>query len=229
MQLTWLGHSAFHLDIAGKSVLLDPFWTGNPKHPRGFEDRLERADFIVLTHGHSDHLGDSARLAKKYGATVVAMFEIVSYLGGQGIDQAEPMNIGGTVQREGLSFSMVNALHSSAVVENGKPVTMGDPAGFVIKGEGKSVYHAGDTEIFSDMALIQRIHRPKIGLIPVGDRFTMGPETAAMACNEFLDLDVIVPIHWGTFDLLSGDPQQFKSLVRRGTVEILEPGKPLAL
>ena len=96
---------------------------------------------------------------------------------------------------------MVNALHSSALIEDGKPVTMGDPAGFVIKGEGRSVYHAGDTEIFSDMALIQRIHRPKIGLIPIGDRFTMGPETAAIACNEFLDLDVIVPIHWGTFDL----------------------------
>ena len=84
MQLTWLGHSAAHLDIAGRSVLIDPFWTGNPKHPQGFEDRLERADFIVLTHGHSDHLGDSARLAKKYGATVVAQFEIVSYLGAQG-------------------------------------------------------------------------------------------------------------------------------------------------
>jgi L-ascorbate metabolism protein UlaG (beta-lactamase superfamily) len=229
MQLTWLGHSAFHLDIAGRSVLLDPFWTGNPKHPQGFEDRLGRADFIVLTHGHSDHLGDSARLAQKYDATVVAMFEIVSYLGGQGVDKAEPMNIGGTVQRDGLSFSMVNALHSSAMIEDGRPVTMGDPAGFVIKGEDKSVYHAGDTEIFSDMALIQRIHRPKIGLIPMGDRFTMGPETAAMACNEFLDLEVIVPIHWGTFDLLSGDPEKFKSLVRRGRVEILEPGKPLAL
>ena len=229
MQLTWLGHSAFHLDIAGKSMLIDPFWTGNPKHPEGFEDRLERADFIVLTHGHYDHLGDSARLAQKYGATVVAMFEICTYLGGQGVDKAEPMNIGGTVERDGLAFTMVNALHSSAIIKDGKPVTMGDPAGFVIKGEGKSVYHAGDTEIFSDMALIQRIHQPKIGLIPIGDRFTMGPKTAAMACNEFLDLEVIVPIHWGTFDLLSGDPEQFKALVRRGRVEVLEPGEPLAL
>jgi L-ascorbate metabolism protein UlaG (beta-lactamase superfamily) len=229
MQLTWLGHSAVHLDIAGKSVLIDPFWTGNPKHPQGFEDRLGGVDFIVLTHGHSDHLGDSARLGTKYGATVVGMFEIVSYLGGQGVDKAEPMNIGGTVERDGLSFSMVNALHSSALIEDGRPVTMGDPAGFVIKGEGKSVYHAGDTEIFSDMALIQRIHRPNVGLIPIGDRFTMGPKTAALACNEFLDLEVIVPIHWGTFDLLSGDPQQFKSLVRRGRVEILEPGRPFAL
>jgi len=229
MQLTWLGHSAFHLDIAGKSVLIDPFWTGNPKHPEGFEDDLAQVDFIVLTHGHSDHLGDSARLAQKYDATVVGIFEIVAHHGAQGIEKVEPMNIGGTVKRDGLAFSMVNAVHSSAIVEDGKPITMGDPAGFVIKGEGKSVYHAGDTEIFSDMALIQRIHQPKIGLIPIGDRFTMGPETAALACNEFLDLEVIVPIHWGTFDLLSGDPETFKSLVRRGRVEIPRPGEPVTL
>ena len=229
MQLTWLGHSAFHLEIAGKHVLIDPFWTGNPRHPQGFEDRLGRADFIVLTHGHSDHLGDSARLATKYGATVVAMFEIVSYLGGQGVDKAEPMNIGGTVQRDGLSFSMVNALHSSAMVEDGKPVTMGDPAGFVIKAAERTVYHAGDTELFSDMALIQRIHQPTVGLIPIGDRFTMGPETAAIACNEFLDLEVIVPIHWGTFDLLTGDPEIFKSLVRRGEVKLPQPGEALSV
>jgi len=124
---------------------------------------------------------------------------------------------------------MVNALHSSAVIEHGKPVTMGDPAGFVIKGDGRSVYHAGDTEIFSDMALIQRIHRPTVGLIPIGDRFTMGPETAAIACNEFLDLEVIVPIHWGTFDLLTGDPQTFRSLVRRGEVRLPEPGEAITL
>jgi L-ascorbate metabolism protein UlaG (beta-lactamase superfamily) len=124
---------------------------------------------------------------------------------------------------------MVNAQHSSAILRDGVPVTMGDPAGFVIKSAEKTVYHAGDTEIFSDMALIQRIHAPRIGLIPIGDRFTMGPQTAALACNEFLDLEVIVPIHWGTFPLLTGDPQAFKAEVVRGDVRLPAPGEPLSL
>ena len=140
------------------------------------------------------------------------------HLGGQGVSQVEPMNIGGTVRRDGLAFTMVNAQHSSAIIKDGVPITMGDPAGFVIKTAERTVYHAGDTEIFSDMGLIQRIHKPTVGLIPIGDRFTMGPETAALACNEFLDLEVIVPIHWGTFDLLTGDPETFKlaGQARRG-------------
>ena len=229
MQLTWLGHSACHLAIGEKSVLIDPFFSGNPKFPSDFEAGLEKVDFIMLTHGHADHLGDSLRLAKSFDATVVAMFEICAYLGAQGIEKTEPMNIGGTINCDGLSISMVNALHSSAIVEEGNPITMGDPAGLVIRSDEKTVYHAGDTDIFSDMALIQRIYEPKIGLIPIGDRFTMGPATAAMACNEFLNLETIIPVHWGTFDLLTGDPEDFKSLVTRGNVQIPEPGNAIEL
>ncbi|MGI9435426.1 MAG: metal-dependent hydrolase [Geminicoccaceae bacterium] len=229
MQLTWLGHSACHLVIDGKSVLIDPFFSGNPKFPSEFEAQLHKVDFILLTHGHADHLGDSLRLAKAYDATVVAMFEICAYLGAQGAAKTEPMNIGGTIECDGLSISMVNALHSSAIVEDGTPVTMGDPAGMVIRSSEKTVYHAGDTDLFSDMALIQRLYEPKIGLVPIGDRFTMGPATAALACNEFLNLETIIPIHWGTFDLLTGDPETFKSLVKQGVVLTPVPGDPIQL
>jgi len=229
MKLTWLGHSACHLAIAGKSVLIDPFFTGNSKFPAAFERDLDQVDTIIVTHGHADHLGDTERLAKTFHATVIAMFEICAYLGARGVERTDPMNIGGTIDHNGLTITMVNALHSSALVEDGLPVTMGDPAGIVIKSAEKTIYHAGDTEIFSDMALIQRLHAPKIGLIPIGDRFTMGPSSAALACNEFLDLETIIPIHWGTFDLLTGDPDMFRSLVRRGKVVLPDPGQPLHL
>ncbi|MEL6962957.1 MAG: metal-dependent hydrolase [Pseudomonadota bacterium] len=229
MKLTWLGHAACHLAIGGKSVLIDPFFTGNAKYPTDFETNLEHVDAIIVTHGHADHLGDTERLAKAFDATVIAMFEICAYLGARGVERTDPMNIGGTIEHGGLRITMVNALHSSAIIEDGTPITMGDPAGVVIKSSEKTVYHAGDTDVFSDMALIQRLHQPKIGLIPIGDRFTMGPETAALACNEFLDLETIIPIHWGTFDLLSGDPESFKPLVKRGSVLTPTPGEPIQL
>lgn len=229
MELTWLGHSACHLAVGGKSLLIDPFFTGNGTFPAAFESGLTSVDIIIVTHGHADHLGDTERLAKTYDATVVAIFEICAYLGARGVESTDPMNIGGTVKRDGLAITMVNALHSSAIIEDGVPITMGDPAGVIIKSSEKTVYHAGDTDIFSDMALIQRLHQPEVGMIPIGDRFTMGPETAAIACNEFLDLETVIPIHWGTFDLLTGKPDAFKPLVKRGKVLTPDPGEPIQL
>ncbi|WP_366658300.1 metal-dependent hydrolase [Fodinicurvata sp. EGI_FJ10296] len=227
MKITWLGHSAFHIQTDGKDILVDPFFTGNPSFPEGYEDTLTKVDIIALTHGHGDHFGDTLRLAKAYDATVVAMYEIVQYLGAQGLEKLEPMNIGGSIVTGGIKFSMVNAQHSSAIIEDGKPITMGDPAGLVITSSEHAVYHAGDTGLFSDMQLIQRVFRPDIGILPIGDRFTMDPEQAAIACNEFLDLKLVLPCHYGTWPLVPGDPQQFKSLVNKGEVRIPGPGETI--
>jgi L-ascorbate metabolism protein UlaG (beta-lactamase superfamily) len=229
MRLTWLGHSAVHLEAGGRSVLIDPFFTGNPKHPQGFEDRLASVDAIVVTHGHDDHVGDAVRLARKYGAVLVGQWEVCMTLAARGVERLEPMNTGGSIVRDGVRYAMVPAFHSSATMVDGRAVTMGDPAGFVITVDGTAVYHAGDTAIFSDLALIQRLHRPRVGFLPIGDRFTMGPEHAAIACNELLELELVVPIHWGTFDLLTGDPHDFARRVRRGRVHVATPGEPFGL
>jgi L-ascorbate metabolism protein UlaG (beta-lactamase superfamily) len=227
MKLTWLGHSAFHLEMRGKHILLDPFFTGNSTFPVGYEEKLPRVDLIGLTHGHSDHVGDSVRLAKKFGSVIVAQPEICQYLGRSGLKNFQPMNIGGTIAVDDVSITMVTAQHSSTIVDDGVIVPLGDPAGLILRAEESVVYHAGDTGLFSDLALIQRFYRPSIGLIPIGDRFTMGPEAAAFACNEFLDLEKIIPIHWGTSPALTGRPELFADLVKRGKVVIPAPGETL--
>lgn len=229
MNITWLGHSAFHVEIEGKDILIDPFFTGNGTYPAGYEDKLSKVDIIALTHGHSDHLGDTLRLAGTFDATVVAIHELCQYLAGKGLKKLQPMNIGGTITVDGVTITMTDARHSNTFLEDGQLVPLGDPAGLVIRAGGRSLYHAGDTSLFGDMALIQRLYRPEIGLIPIGDRFTMGPEEAAIACNEFLDLQKIIPIHWGTFPPLTGTPDAFKALVTRGEVLTPAAGETLAL
>ena len=225
LAITWLGHSAFRLRTpGGVEVLFDPWYTGNPKFPEAA--RPAKADLILISHGHSDHITDAAAMARQTGATVVGIFEIVSWLGSKGVQAIEPMNKGGSITVKGLRITMTEAIHSSSFDDNGV-VYLGEPAGFVVKLEnGQSLYFAGDTALFSDMKLIGELYKPDIAFLPIGDRFTMGPDTAAMAAR-WLGVRQVVPMHWGTFPLLTGTPAQLKEHLAGSGIDVLElePGQ----
>ena len=225
LAITWLGHSAFRLRTpGGVEVLFDPWYTGNPKFPEAA--RPAKADLILISHGHSDHITDAAAMARQTGATVVGIFEIVSWLGSKGVQAIEPMNKGGSITVKGLRITMTEAIHSSSFDDNGV-VYLGEPAGFVVKLEnGQSLYFAGDTALFSDMKLIGELYKPEIAFLPIGDRFTMGPDTAAIAA-KWLGVRQVVPMHWGTFPLLTGTPAQLKEHLAGSGIDVLElePGQ----
>jgi L-ascorbate metabolism protein UlaG (beta-lactamase superfamily) len=223
LSITWLGHSAFSLlTPGGKTVLFDPWYTGNPSFPAGREPKA--ADLILLSHGHSDHSTDAAATAKATGATVVGIYEITSWLGSKGVQRVEPMNKGGTIATHGLRVTMTDARHSSSLDDL---TYLGEPAGFVVKLEnGQTIYYAGDTCLFGDMKIIAELYRPDIAFLPIGDRFTMGPDTAAIAA-KWLGVKQVVPMHWGTFPLLTGTPAQLKEHLAGSGIEVLElsPGQ----
>jgi L-ascorbate metabolism protein UlaG (beta-lactamase superfamily) len=225
--LTWLGHASFRLDTdGGKRIYIDPFLNGNPKTPDS-EKEPERVDVIALTHGHGDHVGDTVALSKKFpDAAIVAMVELKGWLGGQGANVGDlpGINKGGTQDIDGVKFTLTNAFHSSSTEEG---AYLGEPAGIVIRADGKSIYFAGDTNVFGDMALIARLYKPDVAVLPIGDWFTMGPEEAALAL-ELLGNPRCVPCHWGTFGLLTGTPDRLAELTS-ATVERIEPGDSVEL
>ena len=232
MKLTWYGHSAFRVDFADKHILIDPFLSGNPTWDGGWEGPAEGCTHVLLTHGHADHLGDTAEICKATGAQLVANFEIYSFLAGQGVENANPGNHGGTVDCGGFTTSFVNAFHSSSFQQEGQIIYLGNPMGLIIKAEGEpTLYHMGDTEIFSDMALINEIHEPEIGIVPIGDRFTMGARTAAMACRRSFAFRRIVPCHYGTFPIIDPDASKFIAEMgdEAGKVLVPERGKAVDL
>jgi L-ascorbate metabolism protein UlaG (beta-lactamase superfamily) len=224
--LTWLGHASFRMDTpGGKRVYIDP-WLDNPKCPDG-EKEPERIDILAITHGHSDHIGNSTDLIGRFSPTVVAMVELQGWLGGQGLDVGEVpgINKGGTRDVDGVKFTMTDARHSSGG-PNGE--YLGEPAGIVVEAEnGTKVYFAGDTCVFGDMELIARIYEPDVAVLPIGDHFTMGPKEAAVAL-ELLNVKRCVPCHYGTFPLLTGTPEQLAKLT---DVELLtiQPGETVTV
>ena len=225
LQITWLGHSSFRLRTpGGKEILFDPWYTGNPSFPGAA--RPKAADLILISHGHSDHITDAAAMAKATGATVVGIWEVTSWLGSKGVQNVEPMNKGGTVTTNGLRITMTDARHSSSFDEQGI-VYLGEAAGFVVTLEnGQTIYYAGDTSLFGDMKLIGELYKPDIAFLPIGDRFTMGPDTAAIAAR-WLGVKQVVPMHYGTVPLLTGTPEQLQSHLAGSNIEILKltPGE----
>ena len=188
LQITWLGHGTFIITSpGGVRILIDPWLTDNPACPEAFK-RVDDIDLIVVTHGHSDHVGDLVRVARATGVPVIGIVELCNWLKAQGLRAVRPMNKGGTQRFEEIDVTMVSADHSSGLVVDGRLVYLGEPAGYVFRFEdGLVVYFAGDTGLFGDMRLIGEVYAPVVGFLPIGDRFTMGPDTAARAWRNARD------------------------------------------
>ncbi|RLE50650.1 MAG: metal-dependent hydrolase [Candidatus Methanomethylicota archaeon] len=214
--IKWYGHAAFRLDFGVRSVLIDPFISQNPSCPVSIYD-VEKADIILVTHEHTDHLGDGIELAKKFEAHFVAIYEITSKASVMGVKKTMGMNIGGTAEVDGVEITMVPALHS------------GLPVGFVVKYKDLRIYHAGDTGLFSDMKLISELYGPiDIALLPIGGHYTMGPKEAAIAAS-WIKPKVVIPMHYNTFALIKQDPEAFAKMVKEREpsieVKVLKPGE----
>jgi L-ascorbate metabolism protein UlaG (beta-lactamase superfamily) len=226
MKITWYGQSAFRVEVGKAKILIDPF-IQNPLWNKGWEGPAEGITHVLLTHGHNDHIGDSVAILKKTGAQLVANFEICMFLVGQGVsgDRINPGNHGGTVDCGAFTTTFVNALHSSSYGgEGGANTYLGNPAGLVLHfADDRTLYHMGDTDIFSDMALINELHQPQIGIVPVGDRFTMGGAVAALACRRFFNFETVIPCHYKTFPMLDQTPEKFVEGMEGSGVDIVAP------
>lgn len=227
LSITWLGHATFVITTpGGKRIVTDPWLQGNPMCPPD-RKHITDAELILVSHGHSDHSGDVASVSRATNAPILAVYELALWLERKGLKNVQGMGIGGTVPVAGLQVSMVPAVHTSSVVEDDVSLYLGAATGFVVRLEDdRAIYFAGDTALFGDMQLIGEMHKPDIAFLPIGDHFTMGPDAAARACR-MLGVRQVVPMHYGTFPVLTGTPDRLKHLVEPFGVDVLvlKPGE----
>jgi L-ascorbate metabolism protein UlaG (beta-lactamase superfamily) len=227
-QITWLGHATFQLRFdSGEVLLTDPWTEGNPAYPKGYQ--IERADVIAVSHAHFDHTNDVVPLAKKFGAKVVAIFETAAWFEKQGVKNTIGMNKGGTVDLGFVKLTMTHAIHSCAIKDGSDLIYGGEAAGYVVtQKDGRRAYFAGDTAVFSDMALIQQLYEPELAFLPIGDHFTMDPHQAAHAAR-LLKAKKVIPMHYGTFPALTGTPEALKEKLKGEPIQVwtLKQGEPV--
>lgn len=230
MRITWFGHSTFRLDFAKNAVLIDPFFTGNPAFQGERGKAVEGATHILITHGHGDHVGDTLEIAAETGAKVVTNYDLCMWLASKGLQSFDPMNTGGTTDHGDFTVTLVRADHSASMFEAGVTAPLGFPNGVVVKSAGEpTIYHMGDTDIFGDMALIGEIHGPDVVMAPIGDRFTMGPEVAALAVKRFLKPKAVIPCHYASFPPLVTDAERFVAAMEGSGIQVVVPHKGTAV
>jgi L-ascorbate metabolism protein UlaG (beta-lactamase superfamily) len=226
MKISYHGHSVVKIETGGKTILIDPFISGNDLTDLKVED--VKPDVMIITHAHGDHLGDTVELAKKNNSLVIANFELATYLSWQGLN-THAMHIGGAYEFDFGKVKLTPAFHGTGIMtENKKIIYGGMPAGVLVMAEGKTIYHAGDTALFSDMKLIGERHPIDLAFLPIGDNFTMGPEDAAYAA-KLLNAKTVVPIHYNTFPPIKQDPQKFIDLLEDGNGKVLQAGEAIEL
>jgi L-ascorbate metabolism protein UlaG (beta-lactamase superfamily) len=227
-QITWLGHATFQLRFdSGEVLLTDPWTEGNPAYPKGY--KIEQVDAIAVSHAHFDHTDDVVPIAKKFNPKVVAIVETSAWFEKKGVKNTISMNKGGTVDLGFVKLTMTHAVHSSGIKDGSDMIYGGEAAGYVLtQKDGRRAYFAGDTAVFSDMALIQQLYQPELAFLPIGDHFTMDPHEAAHAAR-LLKVKKVIPMHFGTFPALTGKPEALADKLKGDAIEVwtLKQGQPV--
>lgn len=221
-RITWLGHSTVKLGSpGGKEILIDPWVMNNPSTPDDCKN-IDRLDLMLITHGHFDHIGDAVDIAKRTKPQVVCIHEAGHWLQSKGVENTRPMNKGGTQVVDGIAVTMTHAIHSCGITDGDQIIYGGEAAGYVIRLEdGFTIYHSGDTALFGDMQLIGELYQPDLAMLPIGDYYTMDPRQAARACR-FLGVKRVLPLHFGTFPVLTGTPTALRDALQGTDVEIID-------